>query len=582
MNNIQTNIQFNGRFYLLFFILGASPLALRAAGSGSSLQALPRIGINASRGAGFSLRSLAQICARGAIGELDELGIRDEYDRPKIHKFLKILWVWKSRYLFFSEFCFFNLDMIFKQQPFFQTHLLTLLISCSGFLFSIIDAQTITGTLPVYAHQKIKLEGFRGFSTYRIDSTTADAGGNFTLSYNPTDRGMGVISSIDPKPFFVILCPEGMHITGESLSLPESIEVINSVENSAFAAYATIQPKREQALSAWTYLEKMYGSDPHFSIHSEPVQAIQKEKNRLYAEDRAYISSLPDKSYVRWYLPVRKLVSSVSTVAQYRTEEIPASITAFRSMNYTDARLYTSGLFKDAIEAHFWLLENSGRPLDSVYAEMQTSIDSLLFSLSKDEKKYNEVVDFLFDLLERHSLFRASEYLALKVLNETACTVDGNLSRQLETYRAMKKGNTAPDILFSERLQVPSSGHRPKSLSEIQAQHILVVFGASWCPKCAEEVPEIAKLYSKWKALGMEVVFISLDESETEFERFTGNFPFVSHCDFRKWEGKVVNDYYVFGTPTMFLLDSKREILLRPNSVKQVDAWVDWFLGGQK
>jgi hypothetical protein len=34
----------------------------------------------------------------------------------------------------------------------------------------------------------------------------------------------------------------------------------------------------------------------------------------------------------------------------------------------------------------------------------------------------------------------------------------------------------------------------------------------------------------------------------------------------------------VFGTPTLFLLDKKREILLRPLSVKQVDAWVDWVL----
>lgn len=82
--------------------------------------------------------------------------------------------------------------------------------------------------------------------------------------------------------------------------------------------------------------------------------------------------------------------------------------------------------------------------------------------------------------------------------------------------------------------------------------------------------------------MGLEVVFISLDESEAEFIKFTQRFPFISMCDFRKWDGKVVNDYYVFGTPTMFLLDSKREILLRPNSVKQVDAWVDWFLGDQK
>jgi hypothetical protein len=46
----------------------------------------------------------------------------------------------------------------------------------------------------------------------------------------------------------------------------------------------------------------------------------------------------------------------------------------------------------------------------------------------------------------------------------------------------------------------------------------------------------------------------------------------------KKWQSPIANDYYVFGIPTMFLLDKNRKILLRPNSVKQMDAWVDWFL----
>jgi hypothetical protein len=40
----------------------------------------------------------------------------------------------------------------------------------------------------------------------------------------------------------------------------------------------------------------------------------------------------------------------------------------------------------------------------------------------------------------------------------------------------------------------------------------------------------------------------------------------------------VVKDYYVFGTPTVYLLNNKREIILRPTSIDQVDAWVDWVL----
>ena len=96
-------------------------------------------------------------------------------------------------------------------------------------------------------------------------------------------------------------------------------------------------------------------------------------------------------------------MSSVSVVAQYPTNEIPATIAAFRALDYTDKRLYKSGLFKDAIESHFWLLENCGKSLDSVFIEMQLSIDAMLVNLVKDEQKLNEVTDYLFDLLERHS-----------------------------------------------------------------------------------------------------------------------------------------------------------------------------------
>ena len=242
-------------------------------------------------------------------------------------------------------------------------------------------------------------------------------------------------------------------------------------------------------------------------------------------------------------------------------------------------RLYKSGLFKDAIEGHFWLIENSSRPLDSVFIEMKHSIDAMMVHLVKDDKKLNEVTDYLFNLLERHSHFRASEYLALKVLNETSCTIDSDLAKQLESYRAMKKGNIAPDMVFTGDLVAPGyTSVLPKKLSDINSNYTVVVFGASWCPKCTEELPEVSKLYSKWKAQGVEVVYVSLDEDKKMFQTFVKDFPFISTCDYKKWKGNIVQNNYVFATPTMFLLDKNREILLRPNSVKQVDTWVDWVL----
>lgn len=457
--------------------------------------------------------------------------------------------------------------------------MLRLFIFC--FFFSALSqAQTISGRLTMMAGQSLKLEGFNGLTTYYISSAQCDEKGNFSLSYSNADYGVGYLMAADNKPFFIILSGEDIDMMGEALSLTESMKVIKGRENQLFEKYAREHPRREQALSAWGYLEKMYHADSLFSIQKTPSGAIQEEKKRIQQEEISFLSSLPAGSYVNWYLPVRKLVSSVSIVAQYRPDEISPTIKSLRSLDFTDKRLYKSGLYKDAIESHFWLLENSGKPLDSVYADMRVSIDAMMMNLVKDEKRLNEVTDFLFDLLEKHSLFQASEYLALKVLNEVSCTINNDLSRQLETYRAMKKGNIAPDILFPPDVHAPAySGTKsPGKLSELDSRFTVVVFGASWCPKCTEELPQIADKYSLWKQNGVEVVFVSLDENKENYSNFVRSFPFISICDFKKWEGQVVKNYYVFGTPTIYLLDRKREILLRPNSVNQMDAWVDWYL----
>jgi thiol-disulfide isomerase/thioredoxin len=447
------------------------------------------------------------------------------------------------------------------------------------FLSCLSIAQSITGKFTQLANQTIKLEGFNGLKTYSISSTLIDKQGSFKLTYSKADYGVGYLMSADEKPLFVILSGENIELVGEALSLAETLKITKGQENQWFEQYAQEHPRREQARSAWIYLEKIYTQDNLFSTQKTVNKAIQSEKLRIKNEDKKFLSQLPKDSYVSWFLPTRKLVSSVSTVAQYRPEEIPSTIAAFRSLDYTDERLYKSGLFKDAIESHFWLLENSGKSLDSVFIEMKRSIDVMLANLLKDNKKLNEVSDFLFDLLERHSLFQASEYLAIKVLNETSCTIDSDLAKQLETYRAMKIGNSAPDIKFGNMTYL--NGMKQgifNNLTNLSTPYTLVVFGASWCPKCGEELPKLIQNYVKWRNLGVEVVYISLDTDQQVFEQSVKSYPFFAYCDYKKWESQVAQDYYVFGTPTFYLLDAKREILLRPNSVNQVDAWIDWYL----
>jgi len=312
---------------------------------------------------------------------------------------------------------------------------ITVLLLIHAFAYS---QNTVTGTFPGIANQQVKLVGFEGFNTYVIDSVGANEEGIFQLSFSKKDLGMGYLADEDNKAFIVVLAEdEYVKLEGEELAFANTVVIAFGKQNQLFAQYAAEHPCREQALSAWDYLEKMYRQDSLFAIHDSPKQAIETEKQRIKAED---------------------------TIAQYRTAEIPAAINSFRELDYTDERLYKSGLLRETIEAHFWLIENSGRSLDSVYIEMNKSVDFMMENLVADEKKLNEITGYLFKLLEQRSLFGASEFLALKVLNEVSCTINNDLTAQLESYRSMKKGNTAPAPAYE-------SGNMPEKLSGLKSNY---------------------------------------------------------------------------------------------------------------
>lgn len=450
-----------------------------------------------------------------------------------------------------------------------------LLLTCISLLQ--LSAQCISGKFSSLKGQTIYLYGFSGFSAFIIDSSKVSELGTFVLKYSASDQGIGYISSSDNKTYLIILEGDSIELNGKALSSPESIVVQKGIENKAFALYAMEHAKREQALGAWKYLERIYQADNFFSEKKEMRGVISQEINSLQRQDDNFLSGLPKSTFLSWYLPTRKFLSAIPTVAQYNTEEIPAMVYAFRGIDYADSRLYKSGLLKDILEAHFWLLENRGLPLDSVFSEMNTSIDCILKSVVFNEKLYNDVVSYLFDYFEKHSLFNASEYMAIKALSQKMASLSLRLTSKLESYRTMKKGNIAPEINFSgDIIKNGSAVNNAHRLSEISSKYKVVVFGASWCSACSEEMSQLLTLYDKWRAKDFEVLFVSLDTDPNAFKAYTSVMPFISFCDYKQWDTQAAKDYFIFASPSIFLLDSQNRILLRSSYIKAVDTWIDY------
>jgi thiol-disulfide isomerase/thioredoxin len=429
--------------------------------------------------------------------------------------------------------------------------------------FFLTTAQTINANLKHHAGQQISLTGFNYYQPIELAKDTIDASGNYTLNYPKDYKGMGVLNTQDNNSLVLMLTEPSIQLKGTHITEADSLVYSNSNNNTLFLNYAKARGIREAAWVALKYLQPLYQDQKELHNQTELASQITKEITRLEQKDTDFIKQLEDNSYLRWFIPMRTLVNEMPKTYNKYTERIPQNIKQFRSIDFKHPNFKTSGLFKDLIEGHYMLLENMGQSLDSSNVQMNLSTKYLVDNLKDNNVLLNDVCGQLYNYFEKRSLFKASEYLSLTLLNDNQCSLNDDLAAKLESYRKLKVGATAPDILFDNN----------QKLSEIKTNKLLV-FGASWCPNCKTEALELSKHYDTWKTKNVEIVYISIDTDKAAFVTAYKNAPWQTHCDYKGWDTQAALDYHITGTPSCFLLDENNTILLRPNNVDHANAWI--------
>jgi thiol-disulfide isomerase/thioredoxin len=71
---------------------------------------------------------------------------------------------------------------------------------------------------------------------------------------------------------------------------------------------------------------------------------------------------------------------------------------------------------------------------------------------------------------------------------------------------AVTPSNGAPDFTL------PTLGGPNVRLQEQRGQVVMINFWASWCGPCRDEMPQLARLYEKYRASGFTVLAVNIDE----------------------------------------------------------------------
>ncbi len=113
---------------------------------------------------------------------------------------------------------------------------------------------------------------------------------------------------------------------------------------------------------------------------------------------------------------------------------------------------------------------------------------------------------------------------------------------------AVDKNKIPPDFTLKSR-----SGENLK-LSEFRGEIVMINFWASWCGPCRQEMPELERLYQRYKPMGFTLLGINVDEQIKNAEKMLKQIP-VSFPILFDREHKVTDLYEVAAMPTTILID---------------------------
>jgi thiol-disulfide isomerase/thioredoxin len=207
----------------------------------------------------------------------------------------------------------------------------------------------------------------------------------------------------------------------------------------------------------------------------------------------------------------------------------------------------------------YWMNPEMGFSQEEQTEGFKKAVDTILAQFSGNEETQKFALKYLQLGFKEIGNEKVLQYIDEKYQELAAqCNDEGvdkmAFEKRMAGYAAMKEGEVAPNIAF-EGLKL-----KVKNLYEIEATQVLVVFWASWCPHCMEDMPKI----NTWALANptTKVVAISLDDDKAAYGEAIKEFPNLDHhTDLKKWEGKAVNDYFVYGTPTLILLDKDKKII---------------------
>ncbi len=427
------------------------------------------------------------------------------------------------------------------------------------------------------------LSNFYARNNYYKDTATTDSKGYAVFSGDEElEEGMYSIVVGNRKIFDLFVVEKFMSFETDTIQTVEKMVVKGSKENALFYEYMKFLGEKEKEVKP---IQKKLKSE-----NEEEKKAAKAKLEELDKEVNDYILTFIDENSEYFVAKFLKAMREVEVPDPPKDADgnITDSLFQYRyfrehyfdNLDFSDARFLRTPVYHQMLSSYIqrytYQVPDSLYPaIDFVVDKSRANVELFRYTVSWITNTYEKSKIMGMDAIFVHM---AENYYMTDEVDWVDSTQKKKIRERYKKLKPLLLGKVAPNIVLADTAQTTWY-----NLHKVEADFTLVYIWSPTCGHCKKVTPKMHDLYEKYKEYNFEVFAVCTEFENVEWKKYIRqhNLTWINVSDSPEHPNNIKdyplnfrNNYDVYSTPKIYLLDKDKKIVAKRIEDKQLDDFL--------